>query len=179
VPLKLPELGKKKLVSEKIDKLTNSIENAITGDVLQTEFHRIRKADLRQINPKDWEFDWHEEFAIDGNEVYKLTTKGNIDVIQGLISLRVEPDHVFVSLVESAKFNKRKSKMYLGVLGNLFAFACKGSFDDGLGGFVAFIAKTNLVEHFKEEIGAIQIGRQRMVIENLLAARLIEQYFKS
>lgn len=168
----------KKEVSEKIDKLTNSIENAITGDVLQTEFHRIAKSDLRQIKAKEWVFDWHEEVVIAGREVYKVTIKGNRELIQGLISLKVETDHVFVFLLESAKFNKGKSKMYLGVLGNLFAFACKHSFDKGLGGFVAFVAKTKLVQHFKEELGAIQTSKQRMYIGNPQAIKLIEQYFK-
>jgi hypothetical protein len=90
----------------------------------------------------------------------------------------VETDHVFVFLLESAKFNKGKSKMYLGVLGNLFAFACKRSFDRVLGGFVAFVAKTKLVQHFKEELGAIQTSKQRMYIGNPQAIKLIEQYFK-
>jgi hypothetical protein len=34
-------------------------------------------------------------------------------------------DHVFMHLVESAPFNKGKTKLYSGVPGNLVAFACK------------------------------------------------------
>lgn len=50
-------------------------------------------------------------------------------------------------LVESAKFNKGKSKVYIGVPGNLVAFACKVSFDKGHEGFVAFDSKSVLIEH--------------------------------
>jgi len=40
-------------------------------------------------------------------------------------------DHIFMHLIESAKFNKGKSKVYLGVPENLVAFACKVSVDKG------------------------------------------------
>jgi hypothetical protein len=40
-------------------------------------------------------------------------------VIQGLISLEFKFDHVYLQLVESAPFNKGKSKVYAGVPGTL------------------------------------------------------------
>jgi hypothetical protein len=54
-------------------------------------------------------------------QVYKLTTVTEPMLIQGLISLEVDTDHVFVYLVESAAFNEGARKRYLGVAGNLFA----------------------------------------------------------
>lgn len=172
-------MAKKKLVSERIDKLTNSIENATTREVFDTEFHRLGDKEVKNLVKKDWEFNWSEETRTEEDkEVYKLTIKGNPIIIQGLISLKVKKDHVFVFLLESAKFNRGEKKMYLGVLGNLFAFACKRSFDEGLGGFVAFEAKTKLIQHFKEELGAVQVGALRMVIDNTQADKLIMRYFK-
>lgn len=47
--------------------------------------------------------------------------------------------------IESATFNKGKIKVYLGVPGNLVAFACKVSVDKGYEGFIAFDAKTALI----------------------------------
>lgn len=44
-------------------------------------------------------------------EVYKLTIVNNQQIIQELISLEVKPDHVYMHLVESAPFNKGKTKM--------------------------------------------------------------------
>jgi hypothetical protein len=48
-----------------------------------------------------------------------LTTLNNQKIIQGLISITDKGDHIFMDLIESAKFNKGKSKLYKGVAGNL------------------------------------------------------------
>jgi hypothetical protein len=45
-------------------------------------------------------------------------------------------------------FNRGKDKIYEGVGGNLFAYACKVSKDFGLEGFVSFISKSSLMEHY-------------------------------
>ena len=161
-----------------IDKLTNSIENVITGDSFQTEITRIKSNDLKGINLKNgWVFRWKQEFEHPEREVYKLTIINNRTIIQGLISLQVMPDHVFMHLVESAPFNKGKSKIYLGVPGNLVAFACQLSFQRGYEGNVAFISKTQLIEHYSKSLGAIHLGNQRMIIIPDVALKLIEKYF--
>jgi len=68
------------------------------------------------------------QFKQPQRDVYKLTIVNNQSVIQGLISLEIKSDHVYMHLVESAAFNKGKSKVYAGVSGNLVAFACKLAF---------------------------------------------------
>ena len=60
-------------------------------------------------------------------------------------------------LIESAKFNKGKGKMYLGVPGNLVAFACKVSVDKGYEGFVAFDAKSALIKHYEQSLHHISV----------------------
>jgi hypothetical protein len=60
-----------------------------------------------------------------------MTTVENKNIIQGLISLSVNEEFVFVNLVENAKFNRGKKKIYVGVGGNLFAFACLKSKEFG------------------------------------------------
>ena len=82
-------------------------------------------------------------------------------------------------LIESAKFNKGKNNIYLGVSGNLVAYACKESFDRGYEGFVAFDAKTSLIEHYKQMLNATHFRGLRMFIETKAALKLISQYFKS
>ena len=54
-------------------------------------------------------------------EVFKLTITNNSDIIQGLLSLSLEPDHVYMHLLENAPFNIGQKKLYEGVAGNLFA----------------------------------------------------------
>ena len=110
-----------------IDKLTNSIENSLTGEVFDTEITHLSKTELKTIKKSDWVFDWNLEFRTPKNEVYRLTTVNNSKIIQGLLSIEDKDDHIFMHLIESARFNKGKDKVYLGVPGNLVAFACKVS----------------------------------------------------
>ena len=48
---------KDKLIAIEIDKLTNSIENRITGDIFDTQILEISKLDLKFLE-KNWSFDW-------------------------------------------------------------------------------------------------------------------------
>ena len=95
------------------------------------------------------------EFKQPEKDVYKLNIVGNPKIIQGLISLEVKKDHVHMHLLESAPFNIGKSKVYLGIPGNLVAFACKLSFQRGGKGYISFIAKTKLIDHYIDTLGAI------------------------
>ena len=165
-------------IDSEIDKLTNSIENSLTGEVFDTEVKRLSKTDLKAIKKSDWLFDWKLEFRTPKNEVYRLTTVNNPTIIQGLLSIEDKDDHVFMHLIESAKFNKGKNKIYLGVPGNLVAFACKVSLDKGYDGYVAFDSKTVLIEHYKETLGATHLIRQRMFVDPIAAYKLISKYFK-
>jgi hypothetical protein len=162
-----------------IDKLTNSIENTLTGEVFDTEIIRLTSADNKQIKKSDWQFDWFKELKDETKEVYKLTTINNPTIIQGLLSIEDKQDHIFMHLIESAKFNKGKSKVYFGVPGNLVAYACKVSVDKGFDGFLAFDAKTALIKHYQELLHATHFRGLRMFIEPVAALRLISQYFKS
>ena len=162
-----------------VDKLTNSIENSLTGEIFDTIVIRLTVKDLKLIHKVDWLFDWKKEIDDKTKKVFKLTTSNNPKIIQGLISIEDKQDHVFLHLIESSKFNKGKNKMYLGVPGNLVAYACKVSYDIGYQGFVAFDAKSSLIKHYQETLHAIQFRGQRMYIESKAAQRLISQYFKS
>ena len=163
-----------------IDKLTNSIENRITRDSFTTNIIHLTKADLKTVTKKnDWVFDWRYELNQPEREVYKLTISENATVIQGLISLEIKFDHVYMHLVESAPFNKGKNKVYSGVPGNLVAFACRLSFQRGFEGNISFISKTQLIDHYTETLGAFHAGGRIMIIETEAAIRLMNQYFKN
>lgn len=163
-----------------IDDLTNSIKNVISGDSFSTDISRITKADLKNIAKKDgWQFAWKLELKYPERDVYKLTIVNNQTIIQGLISLEVKSDHVFMHLVESAPFNKGKSKLYSGVPGNLVAFACKLSFQRRHEGNVAFISKTQLIDHYTKSLGALHVGGRLMIIDSAAALKLINRYFSN
>jgi hypothetical protein len=162
-----------------IDKLTNSIENIATSEVFDTVILRMSELDKKQIRKSDWQFDWHRELKDRTKEVFKLTTLNNPSIIQGLISLEDKKDHVFMHLIESAKFNKGRGKVYLGVPGNLVAFACKCSMDKGYEGFLAFDAKSTLIKHYEQTLHATHFKGLRMFIATNAAIKLISQYFKN
>ncbi|MEI7813126.1 MAG: hypothetical protein WCJ01_12000 [Ignavibacteria bacterium] len=160
-----------------IDKLTNSIENVITGDSFATEISILSLGDLKFVHKtNDWLFNWKDEFKEPVREIYKLTIANNPAIIQGLISLEVKIDHVYIHLVESAPFNKGNTKVYTGVPGNLVAFACRLSFQRGHEGNVSFLSKSQLIGHYIKTLGAIHLGGRLMIIETQAALKLINKY---
>ena len=163
-----------------VDKLTNSIQNTISGDSFSTDVLRFTKTDLKQVTKKNgWNFNWKIELLDNTKEVFKLTIPNNPNIIQGLISLTLEPDHIYMHLLENAPFNIGQSKLYEGVAGNLVAYACKLSFQKGFDGFVSFTAKTKLIEHYERTLGAYTLGGHRMIIPTKSSQILLDKYFKS
>ncbi|MDQ3843067.1 MAG: hypothetical protein M3342_03515 [Bacteroidota bacterium] len=163
-----------------VDQLTRSIQNVATGDSFPTEVSHLLKSDLKQVSKKNrWLFNCKKELDAPEREVYKLTIQGNPNVIQGLISLSVDVDHICMHLIESAPFNKGKTKVYLGVSGNLVAYACRLSFQRGFDGFVSFHLKTKLIDPYVKTLGAYHFGGHLMIIDTLAAKALVEKYFKS
>ncbi|MFA5819646.1 MAG: hypothetical protein WC854_10235 [Bacteroidales bacterium] len=161
-----------------VDNLTNSIENVVSGDSFATDITIISISDLKTVTKKNgWQFDWKLELKQPEKDVYKLTIVNNQSVIQGLISLEIKSDHVYMHLVENAPFNKGKSKVYAGVPGNLVAFACKLAFQRGHEGNVSFFSKTQLVQHYIDTLGAIHFGGRVMIIDTNAALKLINKYF--
>ena len=160
-----------------IDKLTRSVENAITGDSFQTEVLPLTPIDLRKIKKAEWLFDWKREGKQPDRQVFKLVIMGNPDIIQGLISLQDRGDHIFMALIESSKFNRGARKVYLGVPGNLVAFACKFSFERGYDGYVSFESKSRLIEHYSKSLGASVLFGNIMAIDTRAASKLVTQYF--
>lgn len=171
---------KKNFLDFEIDKLTNSIQNTVSGDSFPTEVSRFTKTDLKQVTKKNsWSFNWKTELDDNTREVYKLTIGNNPNIIQGILSFTIEPDHIYMDLLESAPFNRGKNKLYEGVAGNLVAYACKVSFQNGFDGYLSFTAKTKLINHYIKTLEAYHFGGHLMIITTIAANRLIDKYFKS
>ncbi len=162
-----------------VDKLTNSIENVVTGDQFATVVSVQTRHDLKNVTKtKGWAFNWRTEFDDPVRDTFKLTIVGNPFVIQGLVSLEVRFDHVYMHLLESAPFNRGPQKVYAGVPGNLVAYACKLSFQRGHEGNLSFLSKTQLIDHYEKTLGAFHYGGRVMVIDTPAALKLIDKYFK-
>lgn len=162
-----------------VDKLTSSIENVKSGDSFPTEISLLTNVEVKGLTRKTgWQFNWMTELKLPSREIYKLTITNNPNIIQGVVSLEVKRDHVYMHLIESAPFNIGKNKTYLGVPGNLVAFACKLSFQRGGEGYVSFLSKTKLIEHYEKSLGAVHVGGRNMVITTETALKLTNKYFK-
>jgi hypothetical protein len=131
-----------------IDKITESIENADTGETLDTLVLPVTITDMEEATKKNgWLFDWKFEYDQTGRQVYKLVVKEEPQAIHGLVSLEKRTGHVFMTLIENAPFNIGKGKKYLGV-------AC-----------------------YEKTLGAVRIGEKRMAIMEDKAMFLLEKYF--
>ncbi|RFM27265.1 hypothetical protein [Deminuibacter soli] len=162
-----------------IDKITNSIEQSGTGKSFETEVTPLKNEELKLVLKKNgWRFNWKTEYKYYGRSLYKLNIIGQTD-IQGLISLQLLENYVEMHLIETAPHNYGHAKLYLGVPANLVAFACKTSYDCGFEGFVAFTAKTRLIQHYMDTLGAELIFRDRMSISGNSAKKLVSSYYKN
>ena len=131
---------------------------------------------------KKWLFDWSKTEK-KGYKILALYVEGD-NRIQGAISIRENPQNmsIEIDIVESAPFNssynkKVKDKEYNEVGICLFTEVCKRSFDLGYDGYVEFIAKSNLVKYYMDNMRAIPIDAQRMYINTSGAKWLIEKYY--
>ena len=153
----------------------NKIVNTTVVDVSPT------KAEF-----KDWEFDWTLPQK-NGYTVRAVKADGD-DRIQGMVAIKPDPQNYAINLdiVEAAPFNnphnkKFTQKEYAGVGGHLFAEAVKESMLQGYDGYVYFKAKTNLIQHYENELGAVLINPQEriMAIDERSAKVLYDKYYKS
>ena len=164
-----------------IDSLTDCLIERSSGMLLDTEFRLVAKTITKEIAEKlqseGWKFDWSIPHK-DGCEIYALTLKDSTDV-EGLIALKHFRSQFFtyVELVETAPHNYGHEGKYIGVGAHLFVIACKLSWDVGNEGYVQFVAKSALVEHYKKTLNAKCIDSQRMYIDSAGAIELIKKYF--
>jgi len=166
-------------IYEEIDGSASSVIHQPTGQVFSTRiiaFGELSSGQRGELSR--WRFDWLAESSQRPTNVMALLAEAS-ETVQGLISLERAEGFVAVNLLESSPHNVGQNRLFRGVAGNLFAFACAQSFAFGLDGFVAFEAKTELIEHYKTSLGARQVGRSsRMIIDSANAAQLVRQYFK-
>lgn len=170
--------GSDSLLEIAIDKFTPCLEDAQTGEIIETTYSLVTESELKQL--MGWNFNWLSE-DLNEAEIFKLQRKDNAD-IQGLIALtKFERDKaIYVNLAESAPHNLGKDKKYNGVGGHLFAIAAQRSKQLGYGGFVFMDAKnTELVNHYRDSLGAVLLGMPhpyRMFIDEDAAERLLRIY---
>ena len=162
-------------VDIQIDKLTDCLVERETGIVVDTEYAEC----ITEIRKKDfsgWKFDWSKTQK-NGYMIYELFVEDD-DIVQGRISFKIDGGVADVDIVESAPHNYGHNGKYIGVGGHLFAIACQCSLEAGCEGVVAFTSKSNLVEHYKKELNAVEVMPRRLVIFEDAAEILLDKYIR-
>lgn len=166
-------------VDLQIDQFTACLEHSESGEIYQTDVTPVTIADIKEVSPKHgWnDFDWNVYYSLSSCRLMKLTIR-NDNQIQGIIAYEPKDGWIDIHLVESAPWNIQ-SKTFLGVGPHLFAIACKDSFELDFEGFVTFIAKTKLVDHYVKTLNAKVLNpkTRQMVIETEPAKQLVSTYF--
>lgn len=158
-----------------IDKLTDCLLDRRKNTIVETEYKRL-DTPIKKKDYSGWKFDWSKTQE-DEYTIYELFVKGSSEV-EGRISLRIDGGVALVDIVESNPHNVGHLGKYIGVGGHLFAIACLVSLENGCDGYVGFVAKSNLIDHYINAIGAKVISGQRMAIDEYAAQELIETYLE-
>jgi len=150
------------------------IEDVNTGRPIETDVRPVEPHDLLHLG-SGWRFDWRT--AVETEEVFKLIDLGAPDAVLGLLALSRHENYVEVTLLESHPQNVGRTKQFRGIPGSLLAFAAQLSFSIGGEGFIAIVAKTELIEQYERVYGFERVAQsQRMILTTAAAARLIAQY---
>lgn len=158
-----------------IDALTDCLIEKSTGKIVETEYYS-RISPITEAEYDSWKFNWQTTVE-NGYTIYELFVKGDATV-QGRISLKIDGGVADIDIVETAPHNYGSRGKYEGIGGHLFAIACQISFQSGCDGFVAFTAKSSLVDYYRSTLGAKVIRGQRMYIDGASASILINKYLK-
>lgn len=158
-----------------IDELTDCLFDS-TNNINVDTYYKKHDSTISKREYKNWKFDWSIPLK-NGYDIYELFVKGN-DKVQGRIAVKAIGGVVDVEIVESAPHNFGHLGRYKGVGGHLFAIACQISVDVGFEGFVAFTAKSNLVEYYKKILDAQVFQGQRMYIDEIAATKLLNKYMR-
>lgn len=158
-----------------IDKFTDCLVERATGIAADTIYIE-RIFPIHKSDYKGWKFDWSVTQK-NGYTIYELFVEDD-DTVQGRISLKMDGGVADVDIVESAPHNFGSEGKYEGVGGHLFAIACQVSLEAGCDGFVAFTAKSDLVEYYKRTLKAQIVRGNRMFIDEEAAGILIDKYIR-
>jgi hypothetical protein len=160
------------------------IIDGITSCLIERSSGEEFKTVMEQVHPKrgeykGWKFNWTDPEK-KGSVVYALRVENDpTGEVQGLIAFHPDDENGFLfgDLMESNPANIGHEGIYLGIGAHLTAFACKTAKEKGFDTYF-FVAKTELIEHYKKTLGATQIGStQRMYLSGHAFDKLIETYY--
>lgn len=167
-----------------IDEITPCLKDSINNIFVDTDYEQIEHISsstaLQMQKYERWNFNWSDP-DLDDCSIYALYVK-DVRQTQGLIACREYKDqnqtkgYIEVVLAEANPKNVGNSGRYKGVGAHLFSIASRLSFDRGYGGYVTFVSKTDLVQHYIDELHAEVLFGSNMQLNTEASKRLVEIY---
>lgn len=166
----------------KINGLSECVDMS-SGKRITTEGIAASQEVVRSVFKKDgWLFNWKMEYEKTDRKLFYLRTCTEDPRAQGFISATpmFTEKYIFLHLIEKAPHNMGRERKYDLVSDCLIAYMCKTSYELGFDGFVAFVAKTKLIDHYTQKFGAEMINprQNRMCINSLNALKLVNLCIK-
>lgn len=169
-----------------IDEITPCLLDSKNSTYVDTNYEIIKpisRAVAAQMQKyENWKFDWSDPDLQDC-QIYALYVDGS-NATQGLIACREYKSkgstlgYIEVALAESNPKNVGEDGIYKGVGAHLFSIASRLSFDLGYEGYVTFISKTDLVEHYIKTLKAEVLFDRTMQLTSKASKYLVEMYDK-
>lgn len=169
-----------------IDETTPCLKDSVNNTFVDTRYEIIKpisqKVAMEMKRYGKWEFDWSDEDLSDCT-IYALYVEGS-QVTQGLIACREYKNrgnvkgYIEVALVEANPKNVGNNGKYKGVGAHLFSIASRLSFERGYEGYVTFISKTDLIEHYIERLHAEVLFDNKMQLNTKASEFLVGIYDK-
>ena len=169
-----------------IDEITPCLRDNRNNTYVDTTYDKIEHitsvtASQMQKYEK-WNFDWSDPDLNDCS-IYALYVEGSKQT-QGLIACREYKNknqtkgYIEVALAEANPKDVGSEGRYKGVGARLFSMASRLSLDLGYDGYVTFISKTDLVQHYIKELHAEVLFGSNMQINPEASKRLVDIYDK-
>lgn len=167
-----------------IDEITPCLLDSKDNAYVDTNYEIIKpishEVAAQMQKYEKWKFDWSDQDLQDCS-IYALYVDGS-SITQGLIACREYKNkgntlgYIEVALAESNPKNVGENGRYKGVGAHLFSIASKLSFDLGYEGYVMFISKTDLVEHYIKTLKAEVLFDRTMQLTSSASKYLVEMY---
>jgi hypothetical protein len=132
------------------------------------------------LKKNGWNFNWRIATKNYPNTTYCLIDH-KYQQIQGAIQLRIIDGMLIMEIIELAPENIGSKRKFQNVAGCLIAFACKEAIKlkTEYKGYLTFVAKTELIELYKQKYNATQTIGHRMYIDPFNGEKLIIKYLEN
>lgn len=169
-----------------IDEITPCLKDNKNNTYVDTDYEKIEhissSAASQMQKFEKWKFDWSAS-NLDDCFIFALYVKGTKQT-QGIIACREYKNqnkvkgYIEVALAEANPRNVGVEGRYKGVGAHLFSIASRLSFDLGYDGYVTFTSKTDLIQHYIDELHAEVLFGSNMQLNTEASKRLVEIYDK-